>query len=87
MVFWAKTRKSENILGSGSHSDFDNDSFVKGKLLFDPDGMSYYDGDWIKDKRYGWGVMRYPSGRVELEHWSQFAGLIVSDFTNFRQRV
>jgi hypothetical protein len=34
----------------------------KGKMVFNEEGTSFYEGDWLDNKKYGWGVRRYPSG-------------------------
>jgi hypothetical protein len=31
-------------------------------MLFEIDAKSYYEGDWINDRPFGWGIRRYASG-------------------------
>ena len=35
-------------------------------MLYDQAGKSYYEGDWINDEPFGWGIRRYSSGWLHL---------------------
>jgi hypothetical protein len=39
---------------------------LKGKMFYDLEGKSYYEGDWIDDEPFGWGIRRYPSGKPTI---------------------
>lgn len=43
--------------------------YGKGKMVYDAEGVSYYEGDWIDNKMFGWGVRRYPSGNIYEGMW------------------
>ena len=34
----------------------------QGKMIYDSEGISMYEGDWIDNRKFGWGVRHYPSG-------------------------
>ena len=36
---------------------------------FDPEGKSYYEGDWMKGIKHGWGTRQYPSGNIYHGMW------------------
>ena len=31
-------------------------------MIYDSEGISMYEGDWIDNRKFGWGVRHYPSG-------------------------
>ena len=31
-------------------------------MIYDSEGTSFYEGDWIDNKKFGWGIRHYPSG-------------------------
>lgn len=35
-------------------------------MIYDVEGKSYYEGDWVNDKPFGWGIRRFPSGNKLL---------------------
>ena len=37
---------------------------------YDPEGVSFYEGDWVENSRHGWGTRRYPSGNIYQGMWS-----------------
>lgn len=37
--------------------------YGKGKMIFDFEGKSFYEGDWINNKKFGWGIFHYASGK------------------------
>ncbi|XP_032430868.1 radial spoke head 10 homolog B isoform X3 [Xiphophorus hellerii] len=41
----------------------------KGKVYYDEDQTSWYDGDWVVNKRDGWGERGYPSGNTYTGEW------------------
>uniref|UniRef100_A0A3P9NAH5 Radial spoke head 10 homolog B n=1 Tax=Poecilia reticulata TaxID=8081 RepID=A0A3P9NAH5_POERE len=41
----------------------------KGKVYYDEDQTSWYDGDWVVNKREGWGERGYPSGNTYTGEW------------------
>lgn len=36
---------------------------------YDPEGVSFYEGDWVENSRHGWGTRRYPSGNIYQGMW------------------
>lgn len=42
----------------------------KGIIRYDTDGLSFYEGDWMSNKRHGYGVRRYRSGNVYEGEWA-----------------
>ena len=44
-------------------------STLKGKMIYDREGLSYYEGDWINNKKFGYGIRRYPSGNIYEGMW------------------
>lgn len=43
--------------------------YGKGKMIYDYRGLSYYEGDWINNKKFGWGIRHYPSGNIYEGMW------------------
>lgn len=43
--------------------------FGEGILRYDKEGLSYYDGYWVNNKRYGFGMRRYVLGNVYKGDW------------------
>ncbi|KAM4715130.1 radial spoke head 10 homolog B [Anableps anableps] len=41
----------------------------KGTVYYNKDKMSWYDGDWVMNKREGWGERCYPSGNIYTGEW------------------
>ncbi|WAR23968.1 RS10B-like protein [Mya arenaria] len=41
----------------------------KGRMDYDSEGKSYYEGDWVNNVRHGWGTRQYPSGNVYQGMW------------------
>ena len=41
----------------------------KGKMIYDDEGLTYYEGDWINNKKFGWGVRHYASGNIYEGMW------------------
>ncbi|XP_054877109.1 radial spoke head 10 homolog B [Poeciliopsis prolifica] len=41
----------------------------KGKVFYDKKQTSWYDGDWVVNKREGWGERGYPSGNTYTGEW------------------
>lgn len=41
----------------------------KGRMDYDSDGRSFYDGDWFDNLKHGWGVRQYESGNVYEGMW------------------
>ena len=31
---------------------------------YDPDGRSFYEGDWHDNLKHGWGIRQYESGNI-----------------------
>ena len=31
-------------------------------MIYSGNAVSYYEGDWVENKKFGWGVRRYPTG-------------------------
>ena len=42
----------------------------QGRIQYDTDGHSFYEGDWVNNKRHGYGVRRYKSGNVYEGDWA-----------------
>ena len=42
---------------------------VQGRIEYDSEGKSYYEGDFVKNVRHGWGVRQYPSGNLYKGMW------------------
>jgi hypothetical protein len=38
-------------------------------MIYNEKGTSFYDGDWIDNKKFGWGIRNYPSGNVYVGMW------------------
>lgn len=38
-------------------------------MNYDSEGLSYYEGDWVVNKRHGFGTCCYPSGNVYEGLW------------------
>ena len=38
-------------------------------MNYDVEGNSYYEGDWAKNIRHGWGTRRYASGNIYEGMW------------------
>ena len=45
------------------------DFFLQGRMDYDPEGKSYYDGDWVNGIKHGWGTRQYPSGNIYHGMW------------------
>lgn len=41
----------------------------QGRMDFDGDGRSFYDGDWVNNVRHGWGLRQYTSGNMYQGMW------------------
>uniref|UniRef100_A0A3Q4AHB1 Radial spoke head 10 homolog B n=1 Tax=Mola mola TaxID=94237 RepID=A0A3Q4AHB1_MOLML len=41
----------------------------QGVLYYNQDKTSWYNGDWVKNSREGWGMRRYPSGNIYCGEW------------------
>jgi hypothetical protein len=35
-------------------------------MIYDEVGLSYYEGDWINNRKFGWGIRHYPSGIINF---------------------
>ena len=33
-------------------------------MIYNEDGTSYYEGDWVDNRKFGWGIRHYPSGNL-----------------------
>ena len=44
--------------------------FQQGRIQYDTEGHSFYEGDWVNNKRHGYGVRRYHSGNVYEGEWA-----------------
>ena len=38
-------------------------------MIYDKEGQSYYEGDWINNKKFGYGIRRYASGNIYEGMW------------------
>jgi hypothetical protein len=38
-------------------------------MIYDTEGLSYYEGDWINNQKFGWGIRHYPSGNTYEGMW------------------
>jgi len=38
-------------------------------MIYDAEGLSYYEGDWINNQKFGWGIRHYPSGNTYEGMW------------------
>ena len=47
------------------------DTLFQGRMNYDPEGVSFYDGDLVNNVRQGWGMRQYPSGNVYQGAWYQ----------------
>ncbi|XP_056392006.1 radial spoke head 10 homolog B [Hyla sarda] len=41
----------------------------KGAIYYNAEGTSWYEGDWIHNRKEGWGVQRFPSGNIYEGQW------------------
>ncbi|KAM4632270.1 radial spoke head 10 homolog B [Discoglossus pictus] len=41
----------------------------KGKIYYDEEGTSWYEGEWVNDKKDGWGMQRFKSGNIYEGQW------------------
>ncbi|XP_069590333.1 radial spoke head 10 homolog B isoform X1 [Ranitomeya imitator] len=41
----------------------------KGAIYYDTEGTSWYEGDWKRNRKEGWGVQRFPSGNIYEGQW------------------
>ena len=41
----------------------------EGILRYDKEGLSYYDGHWVNNRRHGFGMRRYASGNIYKGDW------------------
>ncbi|XP_069838110.1 radial spoke head 10 homolog B isoform X2 [Dendropsophus ebraccatus] len=41
----------------------------KGSVYYNAEGTSWYEGDWIHNRKEGWGVQRFPSGNIYEGQW------------------
>lgn len=42
---------------------------LQGRLDYDADGKSYYDGEWVNGIKHGWGTRQYASGNIYHGMW------------------
>ncbi len=33
-------------------------------MVYDQGGLTFYEGDWIDNRKYGWGIRHYASGKL-----------------------
>lgn len=52
----------------------------KGKMIYDAEGRSFYEGDWINNKKFGWGRYQYLSGKKIISP-SILSGVFVKIFS------
>ena len=38
-------------------------------MIYDTEGLSYYEVDWINNQKFGWGIRHYPSGNTYEGMW------------------
>lgn len=43
--------------------------FKQGKMDYDSEGKSFYDGDWVNNVKHGWGTRQYASGNIYKGMW------------------
>ncbi|XP_044160428.1 radial spoke head 10 homolog B-like [Bufo gargarizans] len=41
----------------------------KGAIYYNAEGTSWYEGDWIHNRKEGWGMQRFPSGNIYEGQW------------------
>ncbi|KAM4024956.1 radial spoke head 10 homolog B isoform 2-T2 [Anomaloglossus baeobatrachus] len=41
----------------------------KGAIYYNAEGTSWYEGDWMSNRKEGWGVQRFPSGNIYEGQW------------------
>ncbi|KAG8558042.1 hypothetical protein GDO81_016833 [Engystomops pustulosus] len=41
----------------------------KGTIYYNAEGTSWYEGEWIHNRKEGWGVQRFPSGNIYEGQW------------------
>uniref|UniRef100_A0A8C5PUZ8 Uncharacterized protein n=1 Tax=Leptobrachium leishanense TaxID=445787 RepID=A0A8C5PUZ8_9ANUR len=48
----------------------------KGTIYYNPEQTSWYEGDWVKNKKEGWGIQCFKSGNIYEGHWknNNFSG-------------
>ena len=42
---------------------------LQGRMEYDTEGKSFYDGDWVNNVRHGWGTRQYPTGNLYQGMW------------------
>ena len=36
---------------------------------YDSEGIAFYEGDWMQNRKHGWGTRRYASGNIYQGMW------------------
>lgn len=36
-------------------------------MIYNEEGTSYYEGDWVDNRKFGWGIRHYPSGLITMK--------------------
>lgn len=38
-------------------------------MIYNVDGTSFYEGDWVNNRKFGWGIRHYSSGNIYEGMW------------------